>query len=73
MMRKIFSLLLVASISAAADIQLSPAGPISTPHAARDAARAAAKPVRIVVGEGLYPLTQAIELTGQAPLCADVA
>ena len=51
-----------ASISFAADIQLSPSGPIATPQAARDAARAAVKPVRIVIAEGVYSLTDAITL-----------
>ncbi|MCB1076227.1 MAG: right-handed parallel beta-helix repeat-containing protein [Verrucomicrobiae bacterium] len=48
--------------ASAADIILSPSGPISTPLAARDAARAAAKPVRIVVEAGTYPLTEALAL-----------
>lgn len=56
------ALLLAASASLAADIQLSPVGPISTPQAARDAARAASKPVRIVVGDGSYALTEALSL-----------
>lgn len=55
--------LLVASMSGAADIQLTPSGPVSTPQAARDAARAAAKPVRIVVSEGTYSLTEALVLS----------
>ena len=63
MMLKISALLFVASVSGGTEIQLSPSGPISTPQAARDAARAAAKPVRIIVGDGVYPMTQAIELT----------
>lgn len=55
-------LLSAASLSLAADIQLSPTGPISTPQAARDAARAAPKPVRIVVEEGVYPVTETLTL-----------
>ena len=50
----------VATCSAA-DITLSPQGPISTPQAARDAARAVAHdfehPVRIEVAAGTYPVT----------------
>ncbi|MBE2204816.1 MAG: hypothetical protein IAE94_10810, partial [Chthoniobacterales bacterium] len=41
-----------------ADIVLSPGGAISTPEAARDAARLAAKPARILVGKGVYPITE---------------
>jgi hypothetical protein len=62
LIKTIAFLLSAASLSLAADIQLSVAGPISTPLAARDAARAAPKPVRIVVGDGVYPITEAITL-----------
>ena len=56
-MRIVFSLLLAAcTIGEAADIRLSPSGPVRTPQAARDAARTAAKPVRILVEEGVYSL-----------------
>ena len=55
-------LLAAASFSFAADIQLSPSGPISTPQAARDAARSATKPVRIIISDGVYPLTEKITL-----------
>ncbi|MBE2204930.1 MAG: hypothetical protein IAE94_11400, partial [Chthoniobacterales bacterium] len=41
-----------------ADIHLSPEGPVSTLEAARDAARLAAKPARILVGKGVYPITE---------------
>tara|TARA_R110002096_G_scaffold48836_1_gene129198 strand:- start:1574 stop:4261 length:2688 start_codon:yes stop_codon:yes gene_type:complete len=58
--------LLVLSLAAgglfAADIELSPSGPISTPQAALDAARNAEKPVRIVVQEGVYFLSAPLEL-----------
>ncbi|SFJ32957.1 right-handed parallel beta-helix repeat-containing protein [Planctomicrobium piriforme] len=53
---------LVCSISSAADVQLSPNGPIRTPQAARDAARAAAKPARVIVGDGEYALTEPLVL-----------
>lgn len=46
----------------AADLILSPGGPLATPQAARDAARQVAKPVRIVIEEGLYPVTEALAL-----------
>lgn len=46
----------------AADIVLSPKGPIQTPLAARDAARKAEKPVRIVVEEGTYAFSEALQL-----------
>ncbi len=55
-------LLATASFAIAADIQLSPSGPLSTPQAARDAARAATKPARIIISDGDYPLTEAIAL-----------
>ena len=51
-----------ASLSSAADIHLSPTGPISTPQAARDGARSSPKPVRILVAPGIYPLTETITL-----------
>jgi len=47
------------------DIVLDPAGPISTPLAARDAARKADKPVRIVVNQGRYAIAEAIDLTAE--------
>lgn len=63
MMFKTAVFLLVAiSSSLAADIPLSPSGPISTPQAARDAARVATKPVRIVVSDGVYELSEPIVL-----------
>ncbi|HRQ89563.1 MAG TPA: right-handed parallel beta-helix repeat-containing protein [Bacteroidia bacterium] len=46
----------------AADIELSPSGPIATPQAARDAARMAEKPVRILVADGQYSLTEPLVL-----------
>jgi hypothetical protein len=57
----LFLLTLATSISAS-EIVLDPGGPISTPIAARDAARAAEKPARIVVRAGVYPLTLAMTL-----------
>lgn len=66
MIRFLSCLLVTVSVSvAAADISLSPSGPISTPQAARDAARSAPKPVRIVVGEGVYPLSEPLALTAE--------
>jgi len=50
------------SAAGAADILLTPTGPISTPQAARDAARGSPKPARIVVADGTYPLTEPLEL-----------
>lgn len=46
----------------AADLLLSPDGPIRTVQAARDAARLAPKPVRIVVAAGSYSLTEPLVL-----------
>ena len=45
------------------EIQLSPTGPISTPQAARDAARKAGAPVVITVAEGTYSMTEALALS----------
>ena len=44
------------------EIFLSPAGPIRTVIEARDAARAAAKPVRIVIAEGTYQIPETLAL-----------
>ncbi|MCB1211686.1 MAG: hypothetical protein KDK97_20345, partial [Verrucomicrobiales bacterium] len=63
MLKTISLLLAAASLSYAADISLSPTGPISTPQAARDAARAAPKPVRIIVSDGVYTQTDSLALT----------
>ena len=57
--------LLGATPAIAADIQLSPTGPISTPQAARDAARAAPKPARIIVADGTYALKEPLALTAE--------
>jgi hypothetical protein len=57
--------LLGAEPAIAADIQLSPTGPISTPQAARDAARAAPKPARIIVADGTYALKEPLALTAE--------
>jgi len=65
MCRFLVLLLSCASLTFAAEIQLSPDGPVSTPQAARDAARAMAKPVRIVVADGVYPLSEAVALGGE--------
>ena len=46
----------------ASEIRLSPIGPISTPLAARDAARAAPKPARISIAPGVYPVTETLTL-----------
>ncbi|MEY4482850.1 MAG: hypothetical protein RL693_302 [Verrucomicrobiota bacterium] len=62
MIRLLSCLLATVSVSLAADISLSPSGPLATPQAARDAARTAPKPVRIVVGDGVYPLTEPLSL-----------
>ena len=60
-MKRFLFPLLVSTLSAA-DLQLSPTGPYQTPAGARDAARKASKPVRIVVAEGSYSLETALEL-----------
>ncbi|MCP5558401.1 MAG: right-handed parallel beta-helix repeat-containing protein [Verrucomicrobiaceae bacterium] len=65
MLKTISLLLAAASLSYAADISLSPTGPISTPQAARDAARAAPKPVRIIVSDGVYTLTESVTLKAE--------
>jgi len=59
------SILLTAGPLSAADILLSPAGPISTPQAARDAARGAPRPARIVVADGTYSLKEPLALTAE--------
>jgi Right handed beta helix region len=46
-------------------VQLNPAGPIKTLAAARDAARAMAKPVTVTVAAGEYPLTEPLTLTAE--------
>ena len=61
-MRLFYPLLAFASVAGAADLELSPSGPIQTPQAARDAARAAAKPVRILVADGTYAMTGPLTL-----------
>ena len=58
-------LVLITTLTHGADIILSPSGPISTPLAARDAARAAAKPVRIVAEEGVYPVAETLVMGGE--------
>ena len=59
----IFAALLPAGLLTAGDILLSPTGPVSTPQAARDAARVAPRPARIVVADGTYSLTEPLALT----------
>jgi len=54
-----------AGVSLGADIQLSVGGAISTPVAARDAARKEAKPVRILVGSGTYEMAEPLTLTAE--------
>lgn len=53
---------LFALTSLAGKVVLSPDGAISTPEAARDAARKTSKPARIVVREGTYHLTAPLTL-----------
>lgn len=55
----------LASAALAADVSLSPAGPMFTPQAARDAARSLPKPVRVIVAEGTYALTEPLMLDAQ--------
>jgi hypothetical protein len=57
-----FFFFVVVTCSSAADIVLSPSGPVSSPQAAHAAARAAQKPVRILVNDGVYPITEALSL-----------
>jgi hypothetical protein len=57
-MRTLFLTLLVSSSLGAADLELSPTAPIKTPQAALEAARAAEKPVRLLVAEGTYAMTE---------------
>jgi hypothetical protein len=64
-LRLIALLFSAASLSLGADITLSPSGPIKTPQAARDAARTAPKPARIIVSPGTYPLTEPLTLGGE--------
>ena len=65
MLKVSFALLFAAVSATAADVVLSPAGPIKTPLAARDAARKEPKPVRIVINDGVYPMTEAISLSAE--------
>jgi hypothetical protein len=61
-MRLFYPLLALASLAGAADIELSPSGPLKTPQAALEAARAAKKPVRILVADGTYAMTGPLTL-----------
>jgi hypothetical protein len=61
-LKVVFAFLATCSVVVSAEIKLSPTGPISTPQAARDAARKASKPVRIVVESGVYSITEPIVL-----------
>jgi len=65
MIRPLILIFALATSISATEIQLSPDGQLKTPEAARDAARAATKPVRIVVADGIYPLTGTLMLDGQ--------
>lgn len=55
-------LLLLAPRLLAAEIDLKPGGPISSLEAARDAARAAPKPVTVRVHDGVYAVDKALVL-----------
>jgi hypothetical protein len=57
-MRGLFLNLLVSSSPGAADLELSPSGPLKTPQAALEAARATEKPVRIFVADGTYAMAE---------------
>ena len=61
-MRLLYPLLALASLAGAADIELSPSGPLKTPQAALEAARAAKKPVRVLVADGTYAMTGPLTL-----------
>lgn len=50
------------ALASHADVRLSPTGPIQTPIAARDAARALAKPAKIIVDAGTYNITEPLLL-----------
>ena len=63
--RHTFLSLALLSPLAAADVLLSPDGPINSPQAAQMAARKAVKPVRIVVGNGTVALTETLNFTGE--------
>jgi hypothetical protein len=62
MIRPLLILFALLGLTSAADIELSPEGPIQTPLAARDAARKAPKPARIVVKDGVYEVTEPLQL-----------
>jgi len=62
MRHPLLALLLSATATFAADITLSPSGPISTLTAARDAARKAPKPVTITIADGTYSVTEPLVL-----------
>ena len=61
----LYPLLAAATFSCAADIKLSPAGEVSTLTAARDAARTASKPARVIISDGVYPMTEALALVAE--------
>ena len=61
----LYPLLAAASFSCAADIKLSPTGEVSTLTAARDAARTASKPARVIISDGVYPMTEALALVAE--------
>ncbi|RFC46502.1 MAG: Right handed beta helix region/Right handed beta helix region [Verrucomicrobia bacterium] len=62
MFRPVLLCILLVCPGFASEIHLSPNGPIATPESARDAARKVAKPVRIVVESGVYPLKEPLSL-----------
>jgi hypothetical protein len=55
-------LILFGSVDLEEDIHLSPTSPIATLQAARDAARSPTIPVRIIVSDGVYSITEALTL-----------
>jgi len=57
-MRGLFLFLLVSTTLGAADLELSSSGPLKTPQAALEAAWAVEKPVRILVADGTYAMTE---------------
>ena len=62
MNRLLFPLLLSPLLCSGGEIVLAPDGPIATLEAARDAARAAPKPARVVVRAGTYVIEQPLKL-----------
>jgi len=63
----LFLLIAIAGCATAAEVRMSPDGPLNSLTAARDAVRKlkAERPVRIIVGDGRYTVTEPLVLTAE--------